>query len=65
LLSSTMTAHEVIICIYIVVLSVLQINLNFRMMSVFDTIQTFAILYISSNILRQNKKLKSVGQKFN
>jgi len=60
-----MTAHEVIICIYIVVLSVLQINLNFRMMSVFDTIQTFAILYISSNILRQNKKLKSVGQKFN
>jgi len=60
-----MTAHEVIICIYIVVLSVLQINLDFRMMSVFDTIQTFAILYISSNILRQNKKLKSVGQKFN
>jgi len=62
-----MTAHEVIICIYIVVLSVLQIglNLNFRMMSVFDTVQTFAILYISSNILRQNKKLKSVGQKFN
>jgi len=60
-----MTAHEVIICIYIVVLSVLQINLNFRMMSVFDTVQTFAILYISSNILRQNKKLKSVGRKFN
>jgi len=60
-----MTAHEVIICIYIVVLSVLQINLNFRMMSVFDTVQTFAILYISSNILRRNKKLKSVGQKFN
>ena len=45
-----MTAHEVIICIYIVVLSVLQINLNFRMMSVFDTVQTFAILYILSLI---------------